>query len=137
MQVLWQRVARGVGNIIRNDCFQIVVLLTLLISPRFLSRTGFQFGLCIVKKTTGIDCPGCGLTRSFIYLCHGNISDSFRLHPLGPIIFLFFCLMLLNRVAKLVLGHIIVPRLESQYTYITLAAALLMVWFRKFGALLL
>jgi hypothetical protein len=137
MQVLWQRVARRAANIIGNDFFQTAVLLMLLISPRFLSETGFKFGLCIVKKTTGIDCPGCGLTRSFIYLCHGHISDSFRLHPLGPVIFLFFFLMLLNRVAKLVVGRTIVPHLETQYTYIALAAALLMVWFHKLGTLVL
>ena len=30
-------------------------------------------------------CPGCGLTRSWVALMHGNLADSIREHPLGPI----------------------------------------------------
>lgn len=33
-------------------------------------------------------CPGCGLTTSWTNLLHGNILESFRNHPLGPIMYL-------------------------------------------------
>jgi hypothetical protein len=35
---------------------------------------------CIVKLTTGFDCPGCGGTRAFYYLLHGNIAEAARYH---------------------------------------------------------
>jgi hypothetical protein len=35
---------------------------------------------CLVKMTTGFDCPGCGGTRAFFYLIHGNIPAAARHH---------------------------------------------------------
>lgn len=36
----------------------------------------------------GVDCPGCGMQRSFIELLKGNFIDSFQLYPaLLPTIF--------------------------------------------------
>jgi hypothetical protein len=37
---------------------------------------------CIVKLTTGFDCPGCGGTRSFYYLLQGNLPAAARHHLL-------------------------------------------------------
>ncbi|NVB80590.1 MAG: DUF2752 domain-containing protein [Kofleriaceae bacterium] len=35
----------------------------------------------------GIDCPMCGMTRSFVALAHGDIGAAFRFHPAGPLLF--------------------------------------------------
>lgn len=35
---------------------------------------------CLVKLTTGFDCPGCGGTRAFYYALHGNIPAAARHH---------------------------------------------------------
>ena len=35
---------------------------------------------CIVKLTTGFDCPGCGGTRAFWYVLHGNVPAAARHH---------------------------------------------------------
>lgn len=37
---------------------------------------------CLLIKTTGIWCPLCGGTRSFINLIHGNIAIAFRYNEL-------------------------------------------------------
>jgi hypothetical protein len=50
--------------------------------------------LCQMKMFTGIDCPGCGLTRSFIALGHGQWRDSFRFNPAGPLWFVFLALQI-------------------------------------------
>ncbi len=43
---------------------------------------------CPYKAMTGVDCPGCGMQRSFIELLQGNLSESFHLYPaLLPTIF--------------------------------------------------
>jgi hypothetical protein len=50
--------------------------------------------LCQLKMLTGIDCPGCGLTRSFIALGHGQWGESFRFNPAGPLWFAFIALQI-------------------------------------------
>lgn len=44
---------------------------------------------CQSKVTFGVPCPGCGLTRSFVYLAHGNLAASLAVHPIGWLIALF------------------------------------------------
>lgn len=39
--------------------------------------------LCLSHEWFGIDCPGCGLTRSFVHLAHGHLYASWRAHHLG------------------------------------------------------
>jgi hypothetical protein len=43
--------------------------------------------LCWVHALFGIDCPMCGMTRSFVALAHGRVSDAFHFHPAGPLLF--------------------------------------------------
>ena len=38
--------------------------------------------LCPVHAITGLDCPGCGITRMLAALFHGNIYQAFRYNPL-------------------------------------------------------
>src|SRR5688500_13024092 len=40
-------------------------------------------GTCTYQRLLGIDCPGCGLTRSFISLGHGELSEAWRYNPAG------------------------------------------------------
>jgi hypothetical protein len=35
---------------------------------------------CLIRLTTGFDCPGCGGTRAFWYLLHGNVPAAARSH---------------------------------------------------------
>ncbi|MGW4463395.1 DUF2752 domain-containing protein [Micromonospora sp. NPDC004704] len=37
---------------------------------------------CLLKLTTGLDCPGCGGTRAFWYLLHGDLPAAARHHIL-------------------------------------------------------
>ena len=49
---------------------------------------GARFGaLCWFRATFGIECPFCGMTRSFVSLAHGDIASAFRFHPAGPLLF--------------------------------------------------
>ncbi|MCA9213933.1 MAG: DUF2752 domain-containing protein [Planctomycetales bacterium] len=46
--------------------------------------------LCFTKRITGMSCPGCGMTRSFISMAHGNGRAAWAFHPAGPIWFVVF-----------------------------------------------
>lgn len=43
--------------------------------------------LCWLHAALGIDCPMCGMTRSFVALAHGDLGAAFRFHPAGPLLF--------------------------------------------------
>lgn len=47
-------------------------------------------GTCTFRRLTGVPCPGCGLTRSFISLGHGQLLAAWRYNPAG---FVFFTLV--------------------------------------------
>ena len=44
-------------------------------------------GACTFKRFTGIDCPGCGLTRCFICLMHGEFARAWSYNPAGIVFF--------------------------------------------------
>jgi hypothetical protein len=39
--------------------------------------------LCTLKRLTGLSCPGCGLTRCFISLAHGDLAAAWAFNPAG------------------------------------------------------
>ena len=45
--------------------------------------------LCTYHRLTGYDCPGCGMTRSFISMAHGRWQRAWYYHPLGSMLFLY------------------------------------------------
>jgi hypothetical protein len=43
--------------------------------------------ICPFRRMTGLPCPGCGLTRSWVYLVHGQWSDAVTANPFGVVLF--------------------------------------------------
>jgi len=41
---------------------------------------------CLFRKLTGLNCPGCGMTRATYATLHGDLGRAFRLNPLGMIL---------------------------------------------------
>jgi hypothetical protein len=78
-------------NPIPHHLFQAAVFSVLLI---FAALSSVNFGkvslfgytipsLCMFHNITGFDCPGCGITRSFIYALHGQWDNSYLMHLWG------------------------------------------------------
>lgn len=44
--------------------------------------------MCSMSRMFGIDCPGCGLTRSFVLAADGRLAVAFAIHPVGTIAFI-------------------------------------------------
>jgi len=53
-----------------------------------LSPDGIADGpvVCPFRLLTGLPCPGCGLTRAWVYLAHGQWGDSFVANPFGIVL---------------------------------------------------
>jgi hypothetical protein len=78
-----------------------VIFLFLLIAPFFINSSGEAsdgltiFGLplplaCPSRSIFNVECPGCGLTRSFAALTQGKVALAFQIHHVGPLLYLFF-----------------------------------------------
>lgn len=47
-----------------------------------------EFGVCIIKETTGIPCPSCGSTRSVLALFEGHLGKALFYNPFGLLLFI-------------------------------------------------
>ena len=45
--------------------------------------------ICPFKMITGFPCPGCGITKSLVFLYEGDFVKSIYYHLFGPLTFLF------------------------------------------------
>ena len=73
----------------------IVVFLSFIMKTPGEERVNIPFteiplpGLCAMRETTGVDCPGCGLTRCFISLADGQFERAWHFNPAGYLFFVF------------------------------------------------
>jgi hypothetical protein len=42
--------------------------------------------LCLFRRTVGLPCPSCGLTRAFLSLARGELGTAFAFHPFAPLL---------------------------------------------------
>lgn len=57
--------------------------------------------ICQSKRLLNLDCPGCGLTRSFIHFFHGRWESSFAMHRFGWLLAVLTALQVPYRLAAL------------------------------------
>jgi hypothetical protein len=68
---------------------------------------------CRSRALFGVKCPGCGLTRSFIYLARGDWQSSFAVHRLGWLMALAVLLQFPYRLWALRSGEPTAGRLNA------------------------
>lgn len=56
---------------------------------------------CSFKRLTGVECPGCGLTRSVVCLVHGDFLAAWRYNPGGYVFVALVAFQLPYRVAQI------------------------------------
>lgn len=55
------------------------VLAGLVLSVLLFWRAGIG---CPIRYATGVPCPGCGMTRAWLSVLHGDLAAAFAYHPL-------------------------------------------------------
>ena len=45
--------------------------------------------MCSTRVLTGIDCPGCGLTRAFVSISHGRFLEAWQFNPASFAVYAF------------------------------------------------
>jgi hypothetical protein len=57
--------------------------------------------LCMMRRYTGVGCPGCGMTRCFISLAHGDWRGAMQYNFAGPLLFAMMAFQIPFRTVQL------------------------------------
>jgi hypothetical protein len=82
----------------------VVIFLSLVMSttPDVASIAGWSIPpLCPLRALTGLECPGCGMTRAFVFMGHAEFASAFATHKLGPALYAFVAAQVPWRVYRL------------------------------------
>ena len=80
---------------------------TIPLISSWLYTNGYHFGLifCPVRHWTGVICPSCGMTRSFMALARGDWHSAIDYHLFGPLLFVGFGLTIAHVSWELSVNH--------------------------------
>lgn len=95
----------------------------------------FGGGLCLLRLTTGIPCPGCGMTRALLSALRGDFAAALAFHPLWwtlPLLALLLFRSVFPAAVSRVLSRLHISEAAylraEQITAVLLTAACLLVW---------
>jgi len=60
--------------------------------------------LCLFHRATGRHCPGCGMSRAFVLLWHGQLREAVRSNPASPFVFATLVWLALRPMAHMFRG---------------------------------
>lgn len=83
---------------------------------------------CGSRQWFGVECPGCGLTRSFIYLAQGDLERSLAVNRVGWVMALSVLLQFPYRIAALRTNKPVLPPLLCKWFGNGLIAMLILNW---------
>lgn len=78
-------------QIFNITCIILIIAVALFLKPDprgFGTHSQLLILPCYFQATTGLPCPGCGLTTSFSHIAHGNIEKALLCNIFGPVLFL-------------------------------------------------
>lgn len=76
-------------------------LICALLPQRFIAG----LPLCYFHQVTGLNCPGCGLTRAFFYFFKGDFHHALVMNALCPVLVLWFSLYFFQNLYLLRFGR--------------------------------
>lgn len=85
--------------------FGSIIVVAFIVSPttEAVSLFGWEVpAVCTLRNFAGIGCPGCGLTRSFAFMAHGQFATAFEMNWLGPLLFVGFASQPPYRIYRIV-----------------------------------
>ncbi len=83
--------------------------------------------LCLFHRLTGLDCPGCGMTRAFLSLLRGDVPGALHLHPFS--LPLFAAILFAAFAPPALRGRMVRSRVGAALQLLALAA--LLAWWAQ------
>ena len=87
----WARETPTSNHVVALCAALLVVSASILIDPSREGATLFGVALppmCALKTLTGLECPDCGLTRSFGFMGEGSPIEALKMHLFGPLLWI-------------------------------------------------
>ncbi len=105
-----------------------VLLLSIIVPPFHEGRVT----VCLFKNIFGIPSPGCGMTRAFLYLGHGDIYEAISLNPNSLLAFSIVIILWLNEIIKMIRKkevNVQLTKREKFLIYFVSAGLMIAGWF--------
>jgi len=87
---------------------------------------------CTFKQMTGMNCPGCGLTRCFVSMAHGDVRRAWHFNPVGILLFVVVVSQIPFRSLQIWRGRRGLPEIRlgrvGYSLMLVLVAALMIQW---------
>lgn len=77
----------------------------LLLAADIISKYEDKMFSCVYKKYLGVDCPGCGMQRAFVYLMRGEFVESLKMFPALIPLIIMVAYLILHVIFKYKNGH--------------------------------
>ena len=119
----------------RNKAAWVIGLIIILFYSIYVNPAESNITTCRFHEITGLDCPTCGISRSFYSLSKFNFNEAFVYHPLGPLLFIILGLLLIRFVIELLLNkelQLSIRILNYRWLYLAFAGLWLVVWIFRF-----
>ncbi len=87
--------------------------------------------LCPLRALTGYPCPGCGMTRAFSAIAHGELWRAVRYNPLSPVLFMAGVIVWVGAAATILnwpRARAAVARLSPSAFAINVMLIVVLVW---------
>ncbi len=75
--------------------------------------------ICLFRAATHVNCPGCGLLRSFVAMGHLDCAAAWRFNRVGPLLYAFALLQIPYRAMRLAWPAFL-RRTERREAFVTL-----------------
>lgn len=90
-----------------------------------------SFILCPFRAVTGLLCPGCGMTRAFCALGHGELRRAMHFNALSPLLYLSLIVVWIGAAAtvlKLPRVHKVIMRFRPNPAFSIMLLAVVLMW---------
>ena len=101
----------------KKNAVMFLLLLGFFVGISFLSELYGTGSICLIYNTTGVPCPTCGMTRSYLGLFRGDLNSALLFHPLFFLVPVLFYAFLFQK-KKLMVGLFILFLLVYIYRMI-------------------
>ena len=78
-----------------------VLLISVLVPP----MREAPVSLCLIQLLAGIAGPGCGMTRAFLFLGHGDLEAALEMNPASPLAFALVIGLWIDAAARIARGR--------------------------------